>query len=82
MASVKNEMALLNAQQLINVRIVSPYGFASTNYCYCKKCNEKCFQKCVTKPGSSLSSSEEVRLTTLFSARPSLTFHRRVYHDA
>ncbi|EKM57886.1 uncharacterized protein PHACADRAFT_193022 [Phanerochaete carnosa HHB-10118-sp] len=27
------------------------------------KVGEKCFQKCVTKPGTSLSSSEEVRFT-------------------
>ena len=42
MAQVKQEMALANAQELMN------------------KMNEKCFGKCITKPSSSLSTSEEV----------------------
>lgn len=41
MQQVKSEIALANAQELMN------------------KMNEKCFARCVTKPGTSLSSSEE-----------------------
>ncbi|KAF8602834.1 hypothetical protein BDV93DRAFT_523692 [Ceratobasidium sp. AG-I] len=41
MDGLRNEMALANAQELIN------------------KINEKCFSKCVTKPSTSLGSSEE-----------------------
>ncbi|KAI0926407.1 protein translocase subunit [Taiwanofungus camphoratus] len=44
MNSVRSEIALANAQELIN------------------KTNEKCYAKCVPKPGSSLSSSEETCL--------------------
>jgi len=42
--SLKSELALANAQQLINTT------------------NEKCYAKCVTKPSSSLSGSEETCL--------------------
>ncbi|KAF9790264.1 Tim10/DDP family zinc finger-domain-containing protein [Thelephora terrestris] len=42
--SLRSELALANAQQLINTT------------------NEKCFAKCVTKPSSSLSGSEETCL--------------------
>jgi len=45
MNSVRGEMALLNAQELMN------------------KSNEKCFAKCVTKPSTSLSGSEETCLS-------------------
>ncbi|KAH8981602.1 Tim10/DDP family zinc finger-domain-containing protein [Lactarius hatsudake] len=48
MASVRNELALANAQELIN------------------KTNDKCFAKCVTKPSTSLSSSEETCLSRCF----------------
>ncbi|KAF9016630.1 hypothetical protein BGZ52_005709, partial [Haplosporangium bisporale] len=41
MDQVRSELALANAQELIN------------------KINEKCFAKCVPKPGSSLDSSEQ-----------------------
>ncbi|KIJ14208.1 hypothetical protein PAXINDRAFT_116228 [Paxillus involutus ATCC 200175] len=44
MNSVRSEIALANAQELMN------------------KTNEKCFAKCVLKPGTSLSSSEETCL--------------------
>ncbi|KAL0954727.1 hypothetical protein HGRIS_003680 [Hohenbuehelia grisea] len=44
MNSVRSELALANAQELIN------------------KTNEKCYLKCVTKPGTSLSSSEQTCL--------------------
>lgn len=42
--SIRSEMALANAQELMN------------------KTNEKCFAKCVTKPSTSLSGSEETCL--------------------
>ncbi|RIA98738.1 mitochondrial import inner membrane translocase subunit tim13 [Glomus cerebriforme] len=41
MDQVRNELALANAQELIN------------------KINEKCFSKCITKPGNKLDSSEQ-----------------------
>ncbi|KAI0805934.1 Tim10/DDP family zinc finger-domain-containing protein [Irpex lacteus] len=44
-ASIREELALQNAQELMN------------------KANEKCFLKCVTKPGTSLSGSEETCLS-------------------
>ncbi|KAF9000756.1 Tim10/DDP family zinc finger-domain-containing protein [Cyathus striatus] len=48
MNSVREELALHNAQELLN------------------KANEKCFAKCVTKPGASLSSGEEACLSRCF----------------
>ncbi|KAF8150556.1 Tim10/DDP family zinc finger-domain-containing protein [Crassisporium funariophilum] len=45
MNSVKQELALANAQELMN------------------KASERCFTKCVTKPGESLSSSEQTCLS-------------------
>ncbi|KAH9941357.1 Tim10/DDP family zinc finger-domain-containing protein [Amylocystis lapponica] len=45
MNSVRNEIALTNAQELMN------------------KANEKCFYKCITKPSTSLSGSEETCLS-------------------
>ncbi|EIM90849.1 uncharacterized protein STEHIDRAFT_165331 [Stereum hirsutum FP-91666 SS1] len=44
MTSIRNELALANAQELMN------------------KTNEKCYAKCVTKPSTSLSGSEETCL--------------------
>ncbi|KAM5544607.1 hypothetical protein V8D89_001505 [Ganoderma adspersum] len=44
-SSIRNELALQNAQELMN------------------KVNDKCYVKCVPKPGASLSSSEEKCLT-------------------
>ncbi|KDR76405.1 hypothetical protein GALMADRAFT_247880 [Galerina marginata CBS 339.88] len=45
MNSVRQELALANAQELMN------------------KASERCFTKCVTKPGDSLSSSEQTCLS-------------------
>ncbi|CDS13258.1 Putative Mitochondrial protein-transportingATPase [Lichtheimia ramosa] len=45
MDKVRSELALANAQELIN------------------KINEKCYEKCVPKPGSSLSSGEQACLS-------------------
>ncbi|KAF7316967.1 zf-Tim10-DDP domain-containing protein [Mycena chlorophos] len=47
MDNVRNELALANAQQLMNARPVSA--------------NERCFKACVLKPSTSLSNSEQVR---------------------
>jgi len=48
MSSVRQELALANAQELMN------------------KASERCFTKCITKPGTSLSSSEETCLSRCF----------------
>lgn len=45
MNSVRQEIALANAQELMN------------------KASDRCFLKCVTKPGTSLSSSEQTCLS-------------------
>ncbi|KAJ7219961.1 Tim10/DDP family zinc finger-domain-containing protein [Mycena pura] len=45
MNSVRNEIALTNAQQLMN------------------SANERCYKVCVTKPGTSLSGSEQTCLS-------------------
>ncbi|KAF8905001.1 Tim10/DDP family zinc finger-domain-containing protein [Gymnopilus junonius] len=45
MNNVRQELALANAQELMN------------------KASERCFAKCVTKPGDSLSSSEQTCLS-------------------
>ncbi|CAK5268771.1 unnamed protein product [Mycena citricolor] len=45
MAAVRSQVALANAQQLMN------------------GANEKCFKSCVTKPGTSLSGSEQTCLS-------------------
>ncbi|KAF9466451.1 Tim10/DDP family zinc finger-domain-containing protein [Collybia nuda] len=55
MSSVKNEIALANAQELMNVC----HRMAHHTTCP----NESCFSKCVTKPGSSLSGSEQTCLS-------------------
>jgi import inner membrane translocase subunit TIM13 len=60
MTQVKQEAAMTNARQLIEVYYaVLPHP----NYTYVvltiyQKVNEHCFEKCVPKPGSSLSSGE------------------------
>ncbi|KAF9523540.1 Tim10/DDP family zinc finger-domain-containing protein [Crepidotus variabilis] len=48
MNNVRQELAMANAQELIN------------------KSGERCFTKCVTKPGDSLSSSEQTCLSRCF----------------
>ncbi|TFL04007.1 Tim10/DDP family zinc finger-domain-containing protein [Pterulicium gracile] len=45
MDSVRREIALQNAQELMN------------------KANEKCFERCITKPGTALSGSEQTCLS-------------------
>jgi len=67
MKSVRSELALANAQELINVRnaILTRLTRTYIHVCFCcvKKTNEKCFLKCIAKPGTSLSSSEQACLT-------------------
>ena len=70
MASVRNEMALMNAQQLINVCSSGFFYLSDATEWTTQKTNEKCFQKCVTKPGSALSGSEEVRQLSLTTSVP------------
>ncbi|KAJ6607355.1 Tim10/DDP family zinc finger-domain-containing protein [Mycena sp. CBHHK59/15] len=45
MTAVRNEIALSNAQQLMN------------------SANERCYKACITKPGTSLSNSEQTCLS-------------------
>lgn len=62
MESVRSEIALANAQELMNVRLSQPdcsCGYKA--HLFFKKTNEKCFAKCIPKPANALSSSEEVR---------------------
>lgn len=56
--SLKSELALANAQQLINVRRSGSDSQEDADQA--QTTNEKCYVKCITKPSSSLSSSEEV----------------------
>ena len=60
--SIRNELALQNAQELMSVSnvthvVAQPMVSPSS---YEQKVNDKCYAKCVPKPGTSLSSSEEV----------------------
>ena len=60
MSSVRNELALANAQELINVRglffpIPAHHSYNARELT--QKTNDKCFAKCVTKPSTSLSGS-------------------------
>ena len=43
---------------------------ANTETYALQKINEKCFLKCVTKPSTSLSGSEEVRLYMILETKP------------
>jgi import inner membrane translocase subunit TIM13 len=77
MASVRNELALANAQELMNVRCFACFfplvfqskkktrshdcGVPPSSLSIIQKTNDKCYAKCVTKPSTSLSGSEEVR---------------------
>jgi import inner membrane translocase subunit TIM13 len=62
MNQVRQEAALTNARQLIEVYLLDPclvYSFSNNK----QKINEHCFEKCVPKPGSSLSSVETTCFT-------------------
>ncbi len=64
MASVQQQLALQNAQELLQVKIIwmKIFFFNLKRFLLLKKLSDKCFKSCVQKPGSSLSSSEQVRL--------------------
>jgi hypothetical protein len=73
MSSVRNELALANAQELINVRGTTTFpsprivpNNINVAFHLTQKTNDKCYTKCVTKPSTSLSSSEEVRVHSCF----------------
>jgi import inner membrane translocase subunit TIM13 len=62
MNQVRQEAAMTNARQLIEVWILPEmlrHFLLSSN----QKVNEHCFEKCVPKPGSSLSSGETTCFT-------------------
>lgn len=80
MEQVRGELALANAQELINVSRIGAIVVAGIQtlmwkkLCYTlyillfnmcsfppQKINEKCYLKCVPKPGSRLESGEQVR---------------------
>jgi hypothetical protein len=60
MNNVRAEMALANAQELMNVWTRHASVTSALAHVLLQKTNEKCFAKCVTKPGTSLSGSEQV----------------------
>lgn len=60
MDSVKSEIALANAQELMNVSPLRSPSLREGTEERPQKANEKCFQKCISKPGTSLSRSDEV----------------------
>ena len=62
MNQVRQEAAMTNARQLIEAR--SPFTLDISSLSNSKqKVNEHCFEKCVPKPGSSLSSGETTCFT-------------------
>jgi mitochondrial import inner membrane translocase subunit TIM13 len=62
MNQVRQEAAMTNARQLIEVQF--PLGFLLVFFPNNQqKVNEHCFEKCVPKPGSSLSSGETTCFT-------------------
>ena len=74
MNQVRQEAALTNARQLIEVRNTSPAIHSPLLYpplikhiipilTTTQKVNEHCFEKCIPKPGSSLSSGDTTCLT-------------------
>lgn len=78
-SSIRNELALQNVQELMNVRVLALLCFLSPNALGLQKVNDKCYAKCVPKPGTSLSSSEEVRCSSLFHTFSTELFgHRNV----
>jgi hypothetical protein len=59
MASVQQQLAIQNAQELLQVKLNKKYLFFVKLF-YLKRLSDKCFKACVQKPGSTLSSSEQV----------------------
>jgi import inner membrane translocase subunit TIM13 len=63
MNQVRQEAAMTNARQLIEVRPSFPPSNSVPHADSEQKVNEHCFDKCVPKPGSSLSSGETTCFT-------------------
>ena len=61
MRQVQQEAAMQNARMLVEVYTSSTLNLYSTNYF--QKLNEHCFERCVPKPGTSLSKGEETCFT-------------------
>lgn len=63
MQGIQHETNVENARMLIEVQTNPPQTDSRrlTEKFTTQKINEKCFEKCIPKPGSSLSSSESVR---------------------
>jgi import inner membrane translocase subunit TIM13 len=59
--NVKQELAVANAQELMNVNTLGCHTRCVVLHLLPQKAGERCFAKCVTKPGDSLSNSEQVR---------------------
>lgn len=64
MDQVRQQIAVANAQELLTVHNLKKLKFPKKNYidfpCFFQKMTEKCFKKCVIKPGSVLDGSEQV----------------------
>jgi len=75
MQQVKQQIAVANAQELLTVSlhdVFFPLPTAHLSwlnvtsfYVYLQKMTEKCFKKCIGKPGTSLDSSEQVNFSNL-----------------
>ena len=60
---VKQQIAIATAQELLTVflkKYSKFYHKVSSFFLNLQKISEKCFKKCIIKPGSSLDSSEQV----------------------
>jgi import inner membrane translocase subunit TIM13 len=62
MNQVRQEAAMTNARQLIEAGLLFPLNLLLCSNSE-QKVNEHCFEKCVPKPGSSLSSGETTCFT-------------------
>jgi import inner membrane translocase subunit TIM13 len=61
MRQVQQEAAMQNARMLVEVRFYYTLRLKSTRTCTkaSQKLNEHCFERCIPKPGASLSKGEE-----------------------
>lgn len=64
MTEVKQQIAVANAQELVTVSLLQNvsleiYSKSLIDIFLIQKITEKCFKKCVTKPGTSLGGSEQ-----------------------
>ena len=79
MSSIRSELALLNVQDLINVGHFTLYMFCLIGF---QKASDKCFTKCILKPGTSLSSSDEVSVFFFVRNLMSYCIPRLAFPDA